>query len=115
GRQEAARRADDLLTRLDISGLGRKMPNQASGGQRQRIAIARALMNRPSIILADEPTASLDWHHGEIVMQLLIGQAKGQGALLVAVTHDARLINMFDRVFAIDSGSIQETCSGLSG
>jgi putative ABC transport system ATP-binding protein len=110
GRKEALCRALQLMEALNVGMLANRMPDQVSGGQRQRIAIARALMNRPAIILADEPTASLDWHHGEAVMQLLAQQAKVEGALLIAVTHDTRLVGLFDRVFLIDSGTVTETC-----
>ena len=115
GRKEALRRLEELLDELDVGALRKRMPDQVSGGQRQRVALARALMNRPSIILADEPTASLDWHHGQAVMQLLVQQAKVEGALLLTVTHDTRLVEMFDRILTIDSGSIRETCTKPSG
>jgi putative ABC transport system ATP-binding protein len=105
---ELARRVDDLLERLDIAGLRRKRPDQASGGQRQRFAIARALIHRPSILLADEPTAALDWANGEAVVRLLTEQARHEGAALLTVTHDTRLVSRFERVLTLDAGRLRE-------
>jgi putative ABC transport system ATP-binding protein len=101
-------RIEALMHNLGIQDLRDKKPAQASGGQRQRVAIARALLHRPPILLADEPTAALDWHNGEHAIRLLVEQAKRENALLVAVTHDTRLVPWFDRVFMIDSGSVVE-------
>lgn len=79
-----------------------------SGGQRQRVAIARAVLHRPPILLADEPTAALDWQHGEEAVRLLIEQAQTEGAMLLAVTHDTRLLPMFRRVLRIEDGRLSE-------
>jgi putative ABC transport system ATP-binding protein len=99
---ETARRIGLLFARLDIEGLRGKRPHEVSGGQRQRVAIARALLHRPPVLLADEPTAALDWQHGEAAVRLLAGQAREEGALLIVVTHDTRLLPMFDRVLRIE-------------
>jgi putative ABC transport system ATP-binding protein len=106
GGAEVARRIDDLLERLGVARLRHRRPDQASGGQRQRVAIARALLHRPPVLLADEPTAALDWLNGEAVVRLLVEQARQENALLFAVTHDARLLGLFDRVFRLDGGRI---------
>jgi putative ABC transport system ATP-binding protein len=106
---DLACRLDDLLERLEIAGLRKRKPDQVSGGQRQRAAIARALIHRPAVILADEPTAALDGRNGEAVIALLTEQAKRENALLVTVTHDVRLVKRFDRVFQMDSGSVCES------
>jgi putative ABC transport system ATP-binding protein len=103
-----ADRIDDLLERLGIAAMRRKKPHQLSGGQRQRVAIARAVLHRPAILLADEPTAALDWHHGQDAVRLLVEQARGEGALLLAVTHDTRLLDYFDRVLHLDGGRLVE-------
>jgi putative ABC transport system ATP-binding protein len=103
-----ARRIDELLARLGVAGLRRKKPGQLSGGQRQRVAIARSLLHRPPVLLADEPTAALDWHHGEEAARLLVEQARAEGALLLAVTHDARLLPLFDRRLHIAGGRLFE-------
>ena len=103
-----SRRVDELLARLDISRMRHKRPDQMSGGQRQRVAIARALLHFPSIILADEPTAALDWHHGEAAVRLLVEQAQAEGSFLLVVTHDARLLPLFGRRLSIDDGFVRE-------
>jgi ABC-type lipoprotein export system ATPase subunit len=101
-------RINNLAGRLGIDRLLDKEPHHASGGQRQRVAIARALIHRPPIILADEPTAALDWAHGEAVVRLLTEQARVERALLLTVTHDTRLLDFFDRVFHLEEGRLVE-------
>lgn len=101
-----AERIDGLLDRLEICPWRRRYPHEVSGGQRQRFAIARALVHRPRIVLADEPTAALDWRNGENAMKLLIEETRMSGALLIAVSHDARLLPLFERVLQIENGQI---------
>src|SRR5262249_6718811 len=81
-------RVNNLMAGLDLHSLGGKRPGQASGGQQQRAAVARALVHWPAVLLADEPTAALDWQHGEAVVRLLTEQARRANAVLVTVTHD---------------------------
>jgi putative ABC transport system ATP-binding protein len=100
------RRMDELLENLGIGRLAHKPPEQLSGGERQRAAIARALLTRPPILLADEPTAALDGTNGRNVIRLLLEQARSENALLITVTHDTRLVELFDRVLHMDSGRI---------
>ena len=99
---------DELLERLGIGNMRAKRPAQLSSGQRQRVAIARALLHHPPILLADEPTAALDWHHGEEAIRLLVEQAQAEGAMLLTVTHDARLVPMFNRRLHIREGCLYE-------
>ena len=101
-------RIEALLERLGLTAMAMKKPAQLSGGQRQRVAIARALLHQPAILLADEPTAALDWQNGEVVADLLVAQAREARAALIVVTHDTRLLPKFDRVFSIENGRLQE-------
>ncbi|HRW16528.1 MAG: ABC transporter ATP-binding protein [Bauldia sp.] len=101
---EAQRRADTLLDYLEVGHRAHSMPAQLSGGEAQRVAIARALANRPRIILADEPTAALDSKRAGIVMDLLRKLAAEQDACIVAVTHDEKIYDRFDRLFHLRDG-----------
>lgn len=101
-------RLDNLLGRLELIAMRYKYPPQLSGGQRQRVAIARALLHRPSIVLADEPTAALDWNTGKTVVELLLEQARLEQAVLVVVTHDTRMLPLFDRILSIADGILSE-------
>ena len=101
-------RLDKLLDRLQVQPMRRKFPSQLSGGQRQRVAIARALLHRPSIVLADEPTAALDWNTGKTVVELLLEQARLEKAVLVVVTHDTRMLPLFDRILSMADGLVSE-------
>jgi putative ABC transport system ATP-binding protein len=101
-------RLDALFERLGIARVRSKKPDELSGGERQRVAIARALVHQPAVVLADEPTAALDWNNGRAVVELLIERAKEQKAVLITVTHDPRLVPYFDRVLHIDSGKLSE-------
>lgn len=86
---EARARADELLARVGLAERRHHLPSQLSGGERQRVAVARALMNRPQLILADEPTGNLDEHTGETVISLLLQLCAETQTTLVLVTHNA--------------------------
>ncbi|CDG56116.1 Uncharacterized ABC transporter ATP-binding protein TM_0352 [Halomonas sp. A3H3] len=103
-REECTRRAMELLDYLEVGHRKHAMPSQLSGGEAQRVAIARALANRPRIILADEPTAALDSVRAGIVMDLLRKVAVEQQAAIVAVTHDEKIFDRFDRIFRLRDG-----------
>jgi putative ABC transport system ATP-binding protein len=90
GTRPARRRAAELLDELGIAGRADRYPASLSGGERQRVAVARALMNRPALLLADEPTGALDSRSGDSVLDLLVDLNR-HGQTLVLVTHDARL------------------------
>ena len=97
-------RLDELYDRLDIRKLSKKFPSALSGGERQRVAIAKALYNDPVVILADEPTASLDTNRAFEVMKLLAKQTKEQKKATIMVTHDERLTEFCDKVYVIVDG-----------
>ena len=106
--------ANDLFEQLGIGSLANKYPEELSGGQRQRVAIARALYNDPTIILADEPTASLDTERAFEVVQLLAKEAKEKNKAILMVTHDRRLIAYCDRLLIIEDGLLREEEPELS-
>ena len=89
------KRAKDLLLKLDILDQATKLVSQLSVGQQQRVSIARALMNKPKVVLADEPTSSLDDKNAEKVIDLLENLAKEYQAALLIVTHDSRIKQRF--------------------
>ena len=100
---------ENLLKSLDIYDLKDKYPRDLSGGERQRVAIGRALYNEPNLILADEPTASLDTEHAYEVVKLLVKEAHEKQKATVMVTHDHRMIKWSDRVFEMRDGELVET------
>jgi putative ABC transport system ATP-binding protein len=105
-RAAAREQAAALLARLDLDGLEQRRPGELSGGQAQRVAVARALVIRPEVIFADEPTGSLDSLAGLRVMQLLTGAARAQGATVVLVTHEARVAAYSDREVVVRDGQV---------
>jgi putative ABC transport system ATP-binding protein len=105
---EAQKRANDLLDYLEVGRRKGAFPAKLSGGEAQRVAIARALANRPRIILADEPTAALDSRRAQIVMDLLRKLALDQNAAVIAVTHDEKIFDRFDRMFMLRDGRLED-------
>ena len=104
-RNDAARaRALELLTALDVQHRARAMPAQLSGGEQQRVAIARGLVNRPPVILADEPTAPLDSERALAVIRLLNDMARRFQTAVIVVTHDEKIIPTFTRIYHIRDG-----------
>ena len=98
----------ELLTSLDILDLKDKHPSDLSGGERQRAAIARALFNEPNLILADEPTASLDTEHAYQVVELLRQEAHLKNKATIMVTHDQRMIKNSDSIYKIEDGLLSK-------
>jgi putative ABC transport system ATP-binding protein len=105
---EAQQRSVDLLDYLEVGRRKGAFPATLSGGEAQRVAIARALANRPRIILADEPTAALDSKRAQIVMGLLRKLAVDQSAAVIAVTHDEKIFDRFDRMFMLRDGRLDD-------
>lgn len=108
-RAEGLKRAEEMLDYLQVGHRKHAMPSQLSGGEAQRVAIARALANRPRIILADEPTAALDSARAGIVMDLLRKLAVEQQAAIIAVTHDEKIFDRFDRIYRLRDGLLVDT------
>ncbi|WP_071396419.1 ABC transporter ATP-binding protein [Bacillus tuaregi] len=96
--------AKQLLQELGLGGKFKKLPKQLSGGERQRVAIARAFINNPDIILADEPTASLDSNRAFEVVQLISKEVKERNKAAVMVTHDERMLSYCDKVYRMADG-----------
>jgi putative ABC transport system ATP-binding protein len=105
---EAMRRAHGLLERLALSAIAVRRPESLSGGEEQRLAVARALVHRPAVVLADEPTASLDSAGGQQVTELLLRLGAAEGAAVLLATHDPRLAASATRRVRLLDGRIQE-------
>jgi putative ABC transport system ATP-binding protein len=104
-RRDARRRAMELLERLGVAGRAGHLPDRLSGGERQRVAVARALINRPLLVLADEPTGNLDSRATGDLLRLVAELREARQALLV-VTHDARVASTADRLLRMRDGAI---------
>jgi putative ABC transport system ATP-binding protein len=104
--RQARDRAKELLDQLGVGKRAHNLPDALSGGEQQRVAVARALANRPSLILADEPTAALDKERGRQVMELFARIAHEQNAGVIVVTHDHRTLDVFDRTLDVEDGAI---------
>ncbi len=99
-------RLDDLLELLGLKERKTHLPNQLSGGQQQRVAIGRALMNAPQVMLADEPTGSLDSRNGQEIVRLLKKSNREFGQTLILVTHDENIALQADRIICISDGMV---------
>ena len=106
GRSVNEQRVSALVRALGLTGREHCLPNQLSGGQQQRVAIGRALMNAPSVVLADEPTGNLDSKNSAEIMSLLRASNKKFKQTLIVITHDEDVALMADRVIAIEDGRI---------
>jgi putative ABC transport system ATP-binding protein len=106
--QEAEARAADILRRIGMGDHLHKLPAHLSGGQQQRVAIARALSHDPRVLICDEPTASLDAHTGQLVMQILRDIALDPKRAVIVVTHDNRIFSYADRIFTMEDGLIEK-------
>lgn len=105
---ESKKRARELLERMGLEDRIEHRSSELSGGEQQRVAVARALLLKPEIILADEPTGNLDSQNSEIVLNLLLELTNEYGAGLVIVTHNEALIKKFDKCFHLEDGVLKE-------
>jgi putative ABC transport system ATP-binding protein len=106
GASDGSQRSVDLIRKLGLVDHADKLPDQLSGGQRQRAAVARAVVHAPRLILADEPTGSLDAGNSAAVIDLLVAAQRRTGATLVVVTHDPGVARRLDRVLALRDGHL---------
>ncbi|WP_061962663.1 ABC transporter ATP-binding protein [Demequina aurantiaca] len=108
-RPAAGRRATEILATVGLADQAHKRPHQLSGGQRQRINIARALMNRPSILLVDEPTSSLDQERGSQIIDIVLDLTASEGTSTLLVTHDTSHFARMERVVEMMDGRLVDT------
>ncbi|MCD8851109.1 ABC transporter ATP-binding protein [Staphylococcus xylosus] len=99
---------NQLMSQLNLESIENKLPSEISGGQKQRVAIAKALYTQPSIILADEPTASLDTQNAMEVMKILKEQTLRKNKTCIVVTHDERLTSYCDKVYHMEDGVLEQ-------
>jgi putative ABC transport system ATP-binding protein len=104
--REVRREAAEMLEAVGLGAHLHKSPDRLSGGQRQRVAIARALASQPRLVLADEPTASLDRESGREVIERMQGLARGRGTAILLVTHDNRILDVADRILHLEDGNL---------
>ncbi len=110
----ARKEATAMLGEVGLAGREHALPSELSGGQRQRVAIARALVRRPKLVLADEPTASLDSTSGREVVEILRLLARRQGCTILLVTHDNRILDIADRVLVLEDGKLGSFSAAMS-
>ncbi|NUK71956.1 ABC transporter ATP-binding protein [Streptomyces lunaelactis] len=106
--REREERVELLLALVGLAGHAAQRPGELSGGQQQRVAVARALANRPALLIADEPTGQLDAETGLAVMELLRAVVRGEGVTALVATHDAQLLGLADRVLDLTDGYVSE-------
>ncbi|EPC8418106.1 MULTISPECIES: ABC transporter ATP-binding protein [Bacillus cereus group] len=105
-KQDSEKRADHLLAAFGLGERKSHYPNQLSGGEKQRVAIARAFMNNPDLILADEPTASLDSKRAREVVEMMKREVKESQKAAIMITHDERMLDVCDRILTLRDGKL---------
>jgi putative ABC transport system ATP-binding protein len=106
GDPEAEKKSLRLLTRMGLAERARNLPSQLSGGEKQRVALCRAMINRPKLLFADEPTGNLDSKSGQAVFNLLVELKDEQGATLILVTHNQDIAGAADRLLVLEDGRL---------
>ncbi|GIF41950.1 ABC transporter ATP-binding protein [Actinoplanes xinjiangensis] len=114
GRREARQAALDWLDRFGVADVADQMPGAMSGGQQQRCAVARAMVTRPRVLFADEPTGALDQLNGEQVMQAIVRTVREEGTSVVLVTHEAPVAAYADREIVLRDGAVDPTGLGVA-
>lgn len=105
-KEDRNKAVEELLSNLGISACRKKHPKHMSGGEKQRVAIARAFINRPDVILADEPTASLDGTRGRQIIEMIRQEVKRNNTAAIMVTHDERILDLVDSVYRLEQGKL---------
>ena len=113
-RPDAAARGRELIDRLGLRPVAGALPHQLSGGEQQRFAIARALVNDPAVLLADEPTGNLDAGTGQTVLELLRDLNRERGLTMMMVTHDIQIAQQADRIVRLAGGRVEEWAPALA-
>ncbi|MCF8090522.1 MAG: ABC transporter ATP-binding protein [Desulfotignum sp.] len=115
GKKERHRRVNRLLEALSLEGLSRSMPHELSGGQAQRVAFARAVSHVPALLLADEPTASLDSATALHLIRLMADTGRALGVTIIVTTHDKDIIRLSDRTIRLTDGKTKEGNHAITG
>jgi len=110
--KEARNRSDELLEAVEISDMANKRPDEMSGGQQQRVAVARAIADRPALVLADEPTANLDSATGNSLLTIMEKMNSNEGVTFLFSTHDPRVVNRANRIVTIEDGVVVKDKNG---
>lgn len=105
-KEDRNKAVEEILLNLGISDCRKKHPRHMSGGEKQRVAIARAFINRPEVILADEPTASLDGTRGRQIIEMIRQEVKRKNTAAIMVTHDERILDLVDSVYRLEQGKL---------
>ena len=113
-RNESQRRVEEMLSAVGLAARAHAFPDQLSGGEQQRTAIARALIHRPDLVLADEPTGNLDQEAGEQVLELMLSLARQQNGSLLLVTHSLSVARRSDRLLSLHAGRLSERAAELA-
>src|SRR6202007_3378778 len=114
-RPKAVRQAREILAKVGLTDKFDALPSQLSGGQQQRVAIARALVHAPRLLVCDEPTAALDAHSGQTVMELIRRVAVQPDRGVIVVTHDSRVYRFGDRIVSMSDGRIEKVQTQTAG